>query len=100
MTFVPGQTVYITRATVLRAHADFGDVIELEGAQVVSQIEGDALVVAAKRGVVRAPQPKQFRKPETKRDRSAWALMLLLPDGQYGWLVGDSSFPKVTTEPE
>lgn len=100
MTYRPGQLVYVDRRWPLKADAVKADVgVELCGDTITPSFnEGEALVVAVLPGPVREVVKHTRFGSESKKDSRGTALMLLLPDGQYGWIKSDSGYPRVTSE--
>lgn len=99
MTYRPGQTVWIDTRWPLRADAVMVDgVVELTGARIDVTAAGDALVLAVQPGPVRETVKHTRFGSETKKDFRGTALMLLLPQGTFGWIKSDSNYPPVTSE--
>ena len=101
-TYSPGQLVYVDSrwpmSTQLGSTDDDG-VVELVGARFDVTREGDALIIAALPAVVREEMKQTWKASKSKVDRRrGWVLMLLLPNGQLGWIRSDGNYPRVTSE--
>lgn len=97
----PGQTVFIDKRWPLKADALRTDegLVELGGDTIVPSVnQCDALVIAVLPGPVREVVKNTRWGNESKRDSRGTALMLLLPDGRYGWIKSDNNYPRVTSE--
>ena len=91
--------MYIDGRWPLRSDVNFYDnVIELCGGGFVPQCEGDALIICVHRGNARVEEQVAITGKKFMKSRRGTVLMLLLPNGQMGWIVSDGSYPKVTAE--
>lgn len=100
MTYRPGQTVWVDNRWPLKTDAVFIDgVVELVGNATSVTKEGDALVIAVVPGPVRETvKHGKWGHSESRKDSRGTALMLLLPQGTYGWIKTDGNYPQVTSE--
>ena len=100
MTYQPGQTVWVDARWPLREQAIVvDDVVELCGNQIVVTAAGDALIIAVQPGPVReVVKHGKWGHSESKKDSRGIALMVLLPQGTFGWIKSDGRYPQVTSE--
>lgn len=100
MTYRPGQTVWVDARWPVRERAVVVDgVVELIGDSTQVTVAGDALVVAVVPGPVRETvKHGKWGHSESRKDSRGTALMVLLPQGTYGWIKSDSRYPHVTSE--
>lgn len=100
MTYHPGQTVWVDARWPLREQAVIvDDVVELCGNKIIVTSEGDALIIAVQPGPVREEvKHGRFGSSTSKKDSRGIALMVLLPQGTYGWIKSDGRYPQVTSE--
>lgn len=100
MNYEPGQLVYFDKRWPPTTHVvRCSDVIEMSGNKLVTTCVGDALIIGVIPGPVRVEiQIAITGGKKSKKDSRGCALMLLLPDGQFGWIISDGSYPRVTSE--
>ena len=98
--YAPGQRVYLMVGIMLRADVRIGDTIELGEGRFSNEIAGDVLVIAAHHGIVVLPPQggDRFHRATGKQTRQTWALMVLLLEGRYGWVVSEGTWPPITSE--
>lgn len=91
--------MYVDRRWPLRAEVNWiGNIVELCGGGFVPDCEGDALVICVHRGTARVETQVAITGKKSMKDRKGTVLMLLLANGQMGWIVSDGKYPAVTAE--
>jgi len=101
MSYKPGQTIYFESQSLYPEIAISQDLIELKGIAVRPNCFGDALVIATHPGPVQTQVMMARYSKLSKKVTRAYALMLLLPNGQVGWIATENeNYPVVTSEVE